>query len=281
MASMCSKEDAHDTDAVKVATPTSQSKPTKMPTDSKSAASGTVAEKPKSGAVDIDGDIVDEFHQLPPLPSPLPKPHRDFVHCLPPEPPTYRKFSVFTAGSIEMGAAVQWQKQMATMLSPLPITINNPRRGHWDPNVTKEAKDVEFRKQVEWELGALEQADVICFFFDTNTKSPVTMLEIGLWMSSGKIVVCCADGFWRSGNVEIVCGRYGVPLVKSFEDLVPAITKMLGEKGMQIDSNGDLVGENVHTEKQKPKKIPQLEAENAELKQQIADLQAQLGRSRV
>ena len=107
------------------------------------------------------------------------------------------------------------------------------------------------------------------------------MLEIGLWMSSGKIVVCCADGFWRSGNVDIVCQRYGVPLVKSFEELVPAVTNMLADKGMKIDQAGDLVGSNEHIEKAKPKKLPVLEAENAQLREQIEALQAQLALSKV
>ncbi|KAH7391806.1 hypothetical protein BKA66DRAFT_488010 [Pyrenochaeta sp. MPI-SDFR-AT-0127] len=228
MASMCSKEEARDAEPPKATTTTDK----------------------KSGAVDIDQAVEDKFNQLPPLPSPLPNAHPDFVHCMPPEPPTYRKFSIFTAGSIEMGKAVQWQKQMATSLSHLPITVNNPRRGHWDPNATQEAKNEEFRKQVEWELSALEQADVICFFFDVNTMSPVTMLELGLWAASGKVVVCCDKRFWRAGNVHIVCDRYKVPFVDTFADLPPAIEAMLKQKGMQLDSNGDLIGLNQYTPKE-------------------------------
>lgn len=140
-----------------------------------------------------------------------------------------------------MGAAVQWQKHMATFLSPLPITVNNPRRGHWDPAATQEAKNEAFRHQVEWELSALEKADVICFFFDVNTKSPVTMLELGLWAHSGKVIVCCNKEFWRAGNIHIVCERYKIPFVESFEALVPAVKSMLEEKGMKLDAKGNLL----------------------------------------
>lgn len=188
----------------------------------------------KDNTIDIDGYIEDTMHQLPPLPSPLPTPHPQFVHCMPPNEPIYRDYSVFLAGSIEMGKAVQWQKQMAIELSTLPITVNNPRRGHWDPNATKDAKDKEFAAQVKWELAALEKADVICFFFDTNTLSPVTMLELGLWAKSKKVIVCCGGKFWRAGNVHLTCERYGVPFVTSFEELVPAIKEMLAEKGLKI-----------------------------------------------
>jgi hypothetical protein len=238
----------------------------KITKSSKSPAAKALAKK-LLGAVDINKNILDEHHQLPPLPSPLPKVHKHFLHCMPPETPTYRKFTVFTAGSIEMGKAVQWQQHMVTFLSPLPITVCNPRRGIWDPNINPEAKDADFKIQVDWELGALEQADVICFFFDHTTMSPVTMLELGLWAASAKVVVCCDKRFWKQGNVDIVCERYGIPFVTTFADLVPEIEQMLKEKGMELDENGDLVGDNVHIEKEKPKKRLQLEVGNPRPKQ--------------
>ncbi|XPS79227.1 hypothetical protein M3J09_011213 [Ascochyta lentis] len=195
----------------------------------------------KDTTVDIDAIVEDKFNQLPPLPSTPLKEHPRFVHCMPPDAPTYREYSVFLAGSIEMGRAVQWQKHMAKFLSPLPITVNNPRRGHWDPDATQEAKNESFRHQVEWELSALEKADVVCFFLDVSTMSPVTMLELGLWAKSKKVIVCCGKKFWRAGNIHIVCERYNIPFVETFEDLVPAIKNMLEEKGMKLDENGDLI----------------------------------------
>jgi hypothetical protein len=202
----------------------------------------TAQPKP-SGAKDLNGDVVDKEHQLPPTPSPRLKRHKDFMFCMPPDIPTYRKYSVFLAGSIEMGDAIQWQKRMEEYLEDLPITVCNPRRGAWDPQVNPSEKDEAFRRQVTWELSALENVSVICFFFDTETKSPVTMLELGLWARSGKVVVCCGDGFWKSGNVHITCARYGIPYVKDFTDLVPLIKKRLSEKGMKLNDSNDLINE--------------------------------------
>jgi hypothetical protein len=57
----------------------------------------------------------------------------------------------------------------------------------------------------------LEDADIILLYFDPNTKSPISLLELGLYARSKKLFVCCPDGFWRQGNVRVVCERYGVP----------------------------------------------------------------------
>jgi hypothetical protein len=56
--------------------------------------------------------------------------------------------------------------------------------------------------------------------------------------------VCCDPRFWRSGNVELVCRRYGIPFVKTFWELVKSVRGLLEEKGMRLDARGDLVGRN-------------------------------------
>ncbi|PVI03798.1 hypothetical protein DM02DRAFT_557329 [Periconia macrospinosa] len=208
---------------------------------------------PNGDVVDIDGDIEDIYNQLGPAPSNLPPQHRDFRHELPPTPLGPFKFSVFLAGSIEMGKAVQWQPRMAQLLQHLPISVFNPRRGQWNHKITPEARDADFRAQVEWELNALHEASVICFFFDHATMSPVTMCELGLWAHSGKVVVCCDKRFWKGGNVHIVCERYGIPCVQDFSELQPMILAMLRRKGMMLDKKGDLTEDVKNAD---PTKLP-------------------------
>ena len=55
-----------------------------------------------------------------------------------------------------------------------------------------------------------------------GTKSPITLLELGLHAGKNpqKLVVCCPDGYWRKGNVDIVCRRCGVRQVPTLDDLV-------------------------------------------------------------
>jgi hypothetical protein len=202
----------------------------------------------------LDGVIKDKYNQLGPLPAPSPplRRHPDFQHFMPPDEPDHGNFSLFTAGSIEMGAAVQWQQLLIQHLQDLPITITNPRRGTWDPSVNAKKEDPAFFSQVEWELDALTQADIICYFFDCNTVSPVSLMELGIWSNSGKIIVCCDQRYWRQGNVEIVCERYNVPYVSSFKYLVPALKLMMEKKGLVLDDKGNFAGKRQPRNKKKP-----------------------------
>ncbi len=123
---------------------------------------------------------------------------------------------VFLAGSIEMDTAEKWQEQICKKLSNLDLIILNPRRDNWDSTITQTAISPQLNVQVNWELTALENADLILMYFDPHTKSAITLLELGLFHQK-PILVCCPDGFWRQGNVEIVCQKYGVTLVKDKE----------------------------------------------------------------
>jgi hypothetical protein len=133
------------------------------------------------------------------------------------------RVAVFLAGSIEMGAAEDWQAAITARLADLRVVILNPRRDDWDPTWRQSIADARFRGQVEWELSGLDRCAIIAMWFAPETKAPVTLLELGLNASSGKVIVGCPDGFWRKGNVEIVCQRSRIPLHGGFEDFVTAV----------------------------------------------------------
>jgi hypothetical protein len=129
--------------------------------------------------------------------------------------------SVFLGGSIEMGLADPWQDRLVNEFKDADIRFLNPRRDDWDSSWVQEASNPQFSQQVNWELDALDYSDLIVFYFDPDTKSPITLMELGLYAASGKvIIVCCPDEFWRKGNVEIVCQRYGIKMVNNFDELV-------------------------------------------------------------
>jgi len=141
-------------------------------------------------------------------------------------------FSVFLGGSIEVGNAENWQTFLEEKLSGTDIILFNPRRDDWDPSWIQSKMNPNFRAQVEWELDALEKANIIAIYFEPGTKSPVSLLELGLFARTGKMIVCCPEGFWRKGNVDIVCARYGVKQVESLNDLAEHILRIASESGM-------------------------------------------------
>jgi hypothetical protein len=122
--------------------------------------------------------------------------------------------TLFLAGSIEMDSAPRWQDQLIAALGDIDIVVLNPRRETWDVGLEQRMSCEPFRGQVEWELEGLERAERVCFYFAPGTKSPISLLELGLLARSGRAIVCCPAGFWRRGNVEIVCARYGIALVE-------------------------------------------------------------------
>jgi hypothetical protein len=129
---------------------------------------------------------------------------------------------VFLAGSIEMGKAIDWQLVVTRELLQLPVSVAvlNPRRDEWDSSWEQSITNPDFRHQVEWELDALERADLILMYLAPQTQSPISLLELGLFARSKKLLVACPPGFWRRGNVEVVCHRFGITLLNSLEELI-------------------------------------------------------------
>jgi len=138
-------------------------------------------------------------------------------------PADYQQFSqvkIFLGGSIEMGKAEDWQQEMVNALKDLDIVILNPRRADWNSSWEQSTADPQFLEQVMWELSALEDADVIIIYFDPATKAPISLLELGLHARHKGVMVCCPEGFYRKGNVDITCQRYGVPVFLDLAALV-------------------------------------------------------------
>jgi len=140
---------------------------------------------------------------------------------------------IFLGGSIDMGGAPDWQAAMTAALSDMEVIVLNPRRADWNPDWRPEADEPEFVRQVEWELAALESADVIVMYFAPDTQSPISLLEMGLHARGGKLIVLAPDGFWRKGNVDITARAYGVRQVQTMDELTAAVRQALTDTAAQ------------------------------------------------
>lgn len=144
------------------------------------------------------------------------------------------KLSIFLGGSIDMGAAENWQERLTKDLSDYQnLVILNPRRDDWDSSwVQDPTPGTQFYEQVSWELECQEQADIIVYYFTADSKAPITLLELGLF-SEDNVVVCCPKEFYRYGNVKMVCERYDITIVETYEDLIKLIRGSLDYEGIE------------------------------------------------
>ena len=137
---------------------------------------------------------------------------------------------VFLAGSIEMGKAEKWQDRLARELADKSVVLYNPRRDDWDSSwVQDPTPGTQFHEQVSWELEHINKSDLVVFYFDPNTQSPITLLELGYVIGSGKrAIVCCPDGYFRKGNVVISSKLRNIPVLNSFEELLAQLQDYIG-----------------------------------------------------
>lgn len=144
--------------------------------------------------------------------------------------------SIFLGGSISEGKAEDWQTEISKELEERfsdDVVILNPRRDDWDSSWKQTIDFKPFRTQVEWELHAQDIADLRIYYFDPETKSPITLLELGLYAAK-KCLVCCPEDYFRKGNVDIVCKKFGIPVFDNRDnfksELVAQVRHMIQEK---------------------------------------------------
>jgi hypothetical protein len=136
------------------------------------------------------------------------------------------KRSIFLAGSIEMGVAEEWQTKVIKELEDLDVIILNPRRKDWDASWKQSIEDKNFYEQVTWEQdGLLKWSDFIFFYFAPDTKAPISLMELGMvaGLHNVRKIVVCPDGFWRKGNIEVLCHRFNIPVYNTIDDGVAAL----------------------------------------------------------
>ena len=138
-----------------------------------------------------------------------------------------------------MGTAEDWQKDVISNFRHKDfVTFYNPRRVNWDVNLTQEESTPEFNEQVNWEIHYLEKCDIIFMYLDPRTKSPISLLELGMFANSGKMIVVCPDGFWRKGNVQVICSRFGIPLFETLSSGLGCLrTKILMKENQENREN--------------------------------------------
>lgn len=143
-------------------------------------------------------------------------------------------FKIFLAGTIDNGEAEDWQRSiyhsLFFMIEPVVITYGqdyvtppgkynvvmySPRRNDWKEDATTE--DIE--KQIRWEQDKLEKADLIVMVLQDNSKSPISLLELGLYGREGKLICFCTKNFYRYTNVKLTCEKFLIPFKETINSM--------------------------------------------------------------
>lgn len=143
------------------------------------------------------------------------------------------RHKVFLAGSIEMGKAEDWQRDVIEMFNKYvkeedheDVIIFNPRREDWDSSWNQSIDNPKFYAQVTWELDCLDIADSIIMYFAANTTSPISLLELGAFRDHN-IIVVCDPLYTKKGNVDIFCDEFSITMADTLKEAVQAIVKFI------------------------------------------------------
>ncbi|KAK1722239.1 hypothetical protein CaCOL14_005880 [Colletotrichum acutatum] len=144
---------------------------------------------------------------------------------------TIHEKTIFLAGTTSKR---DWRKDVADSLAHLPVVIFDPFRPDWDSTWKEDISDERFSNQVKWELDMQERADIIVVYFEPETEGHISLLELGLCArSKGKVIVACPEGYKKRGNVQVVCSRYEIPFVESYEELMWKLVQELELLGVK------------------------------------------------
>ncbi|RDW80857.1 hypothetical protein BP5796_05555 [Coleophoma crateriformis] len=136
--------------------------------------------------------------------------------------------SIFLAGAI----SGSWHKDLTNRLSHLPVTILNPLRTDWEAIGEEDIANPEFRKQTEWEMDMQAAADLVVIYFAPEKQAPVSLLELGVCAASRKgtakeVVICCPKGYWKRGNVQMVCEQFRIKVTEDLEEFFQVVEERM------------------------------------------------------
>lgn len=147
--------------------------------------------------------------------------------------------TIFLGGTIDNGISANWQSHIVSALSDCDVDIYNPRNKKWD--ITHNPSDLRnsvLISQIEWELFYLQEVKINLFWFEPNSKSPITLMELGLILGLSRaerpnkhIVIYCPPEFYRFVNVVITAKKIaGITVITDKTKVVDKLKEILNAK---------------------------------------------------
>ena len=125
--------------------------------------------------------------------------------------------SIFLAGSMDTQLSHNWRKQvMDAYLGG--YNFFDPTNSNY-----KKLNAFDMKLHIQWELDALAMSDKILLNFLPDALSPISLVELGLYVASNKLIVVCPKEFYKSSYVHALCEKYSTPM---FNKINTALTTL-------------------------------------------------------
>ncbi|WP_055447706.1 nucleoside 2-deoxyribosyltransferase domain-containing protein [Lacinutrix mariniflava] len=130
-----------------------------------------------------------------------------------------RKKYYFLAGSMDFNESNSWRQKIMQEMKHLVHFLDATRIEHND------FSDSQMKEHIEWELDALIISDKIILNFKEDSKSPISILELGMYVKSSKLVVVCPNKFYQRRYINVLCNKYNTPFFDSFDEAIEYLKK--------------------------------------------------------
>ena len=113
---------------------------------------------------------------------------------------------IFLAGSIDNRYFGNWRKKVIEEIGDSNIILDPTNTNH------DKLSDEDMKLHIQWELDALSKANTILLNFLPDSKSPISLVELGLYVTSNKLIVICPKAFYKSRYVYTLREKYNTPI---------------------------------------------------------------------
>ncbi|MEP2240010.1 MAG: nucleoside 2-deoxyribosyltransferase domain-containing protein [Maribacter sp.] len=119
--------------------------------------------------------------------------------------------SIFLAGSMDHKQEGSWRTKVIAEFGAHDIF--DPTHVHHN-----NLNDEQMKRHVQWELDALQLADMILLNFLPIALSPISLVELGMYVRSNKLIVICPKAFYKSNYVNTLCKKYNTPIFNNITE---------------------------------------------------------------
>lgn len=123
---------------------------------------------------------------------------------------------VFLAGSIDLNLDGNWRQEVTDQVGDKVHFIDPTISGH------DAMDDLQMENHINWELDMLNLADKVFLNFLPESKSPISLIELGMYARTSKLIVVCPNAFFKSRYIKTLCKKYKIPLFTTVDTAIRA-----------------------------------------------------------